>query len=81
MRPPVRRTRADEWLAVWRFDRRIRMLRVCDTSGAQILLSAAGPATAPDLADMRERFPELTTLWDAVRHEFWARAVPEGLCG
>ncbi|MFI6312175.1 hypothetical protein ACIBEK_18895 [Nocardia fusca] len=80
--PHLRRTRAGDWLAVWRFDHlRIRILRVCDTSGAQTLLSATGLATAPDLADMRERFPELTGLWDAVRHEFWAETAREGLPG
>lgn len=35
----------------------------------------------PDLAEMRERFPEHTRLWDAIRHEFWANAVSEGRTG
>ncbi|MGW1741493.1 hypothetical protein ACWCPQ_22115 [Nocardia sp. NPDC001965] len=34
-----------------------------------------------DLAEMRERCPELTPLWDAIRHEFWASVLPEGRTG
>ncbi|MFF0488505.1 hypothetical protein ACFYTQ_05720 [Nocardia sp. NPDC004068] len=30
----------------------------------------------PDLAEARERFPRLTDLWDAIRHEFWATYKP-----
>jgi hypothetical protein len=36
------------------------------------LFSAAALAAAPDLAEMRERFPKLSRLWDAIRQEYWA---------
>ncbi|WP_433602984.1 hypothetical protein ACQPXH_15235 [Nocardia sp. CA-135953] len=67
-----RRTEVDGWHADWRIDRhRIRIMLVRNLSEAQPLLSAATPAVAPDLADLRERFPELSRLWDAIRHEYW----------
>ncbi|MGW5384963.1 hypothetical protein [Nocardia sp. NPDC003963] len=39
------------------------------------LLTATSAATALDLATMRERFPELTPLWDAVRQQFWSQVA------
>lgn len=27
--------------------------------------------TRPDLSEARDRYPHLTRLWDAVRHDFW----------
>ena len=78
----TRCTQAGDWLAVWKLDRRrIRILLVQHSSGAQTALPAPGDSSAPDLAEVRERFPELTRLWDAVRHEFWANAVLEDLPG
>ncbi|WP_280433986.1 hypothetical protein [Nocardia carnea] len=77
----TRYTEVDGWSAAWRCEReRIRILRVRLSSGAPAELSTAG-AYIPDLAEMRERFPEHTRLWDAIRHEFWANAVPEGHTG
>ncbi|MGI5221364.1 hypothetical protein [Nocardia sp. CA-290969] len=67
-----------EWRAVWRRDRqRIRIIRVRNISDDRTLLSITDPDSAPDLADMRERFPELSVLWDEIRHQFWARAVQD----
>ncbi|MBF6347597.1 MULTISPECIES: hypothetical protein [Nocardia] len=31
---------------------------------------------APDLVEMRERCPELSPLWDAIRREYWRRCLP-----
>ncbi|MGW1738273.1 hypothetical protein ACWCPQ_05630 [Nocardia sp. NPDC001965] len=30
----------------------------------------------PDLVRARELHPELASLWDAVRHEFWEQLIP-----
>ncbi|MGI5216996.1 hypothetical protein [Nocardia sp. CA-290969] len=49
------------------------------SSGAPLELSTG--AYIPDLAEMRERFPEHSGLWDAIRHEFWAALVPESHTG
>lgn len=77
----TRYTEVDGWLAAWRCNREnIHILQVRLSSGAPVELSAAG-AYIPDLAEMRERFPEHTRLWDAIRHEFWANAMPEGRTG
>ncbi|WP_280462913.1 hypothetical protein [Nocardia carnea] len=77
----TRYTEVDGWSAAWRCDRAsIRILRVRLSSGAPVELSIVGPYI-PDLAEMRERFPEHTRLWDAIRHEFWANAMPEGRTG
>lgn len=72
------RTEVGEWQAIWFLERRrIRIVQVDNISEPRTLLSVTIPTDAPDLADMRERFPNLTQLWDAVRHEFWTKAVSE----
>lgn len=77
----TRYTEVDGWSAAWRCDyKSIRILQVRLSSGAPLELSIVG-AYVPDLAEMRERFPEYTRLWDAIRHEFWANAIPEGRTG
>ncbi|MEU1985234.1 hypothetical protein [Nocardia sp. NPDC019395] len=69
-----------EWRAVWRRDQqRIRIIRVRHISGDRTLLAVTDPDTAPDLADMRERFPELSGLWDVIRHQFWAQASQDAI--
>ncbi|MBF6176186.1 hypothetical protein [Nocardia blacklockiae] len=71
-----RRTEAGEWLAVWRLDHwRIRVLLVCGRTDLSRPLLTYTPASAPDLADARERFPGLAVLWNAIRHEYWAEVV------
>lgn len=45
---------------------------VSNESETQRLFSVAALAAAPDLAEMRERFPKLSGLWDAIRREYWA---------
>lgn len=63
-----------EWRAVWRRDRqRIRIIRVRNVADDRTVVSVSDPRCAPDLAEMRERFPELSALWDVIRHQFWAR--------
>ncbi|MEV2220524.1 hypothetical protein AB0E01_11650 [Nocardia vinacea] len=65
------RTEVDGWLAVWAIDRhRIRMMLIRNESDP-VPLASFTSAAAPDLAQMRERFPKLAKLWDAVRHEYW----------
>ena len=67
-----------EWRVVWRRDRnRVRIVRLRNTVEDRTVLAVTDPDTAPDLAEMRERFPELGALWDAVRHQFWAYALRE----
>ncbi|WP_330249701.1 hypothetical protein OG874_25730 [Nocardia sp. NBC_00565] len=70
------RTEVDGWLAEWRIDHhRIRIMLVCNGSDSKPLASFT-PASAPDLAQMRELFPNLSGLWDAIRHEYWAEVFP-----
>lgn len=72
------RTEMGEWQVIWFLERRrIRIVQVDNISEPRTLLSVTTPTDAPDLADMRERFPDLTPLWDTVRHEFWTKAVSE----
>ncbi|WP_157124183.1 hypothetical protein [Nocardia pseudovaccinii] len=62
----------DSWLAVWRLDQhRIRIMLVHNLFESKTLISVRNPAAAPDLVQMREQFPKLSRLWDAVRHEYW----------
>jgi hypothetical protein len=71
-----RRTEVDGWQAIWRLDHhRIRMMLVRNASESQPLMSVTAADTAPDLAQMREQFPKLSRLWDAVRHEYWAECL------
>ncbi|WP_433724791.1 hypothetical protein ACQP0C_28345 [Nocardia sp. CA-129566] len=69
-----RRTEVDGWVVIWAIDHwRIRIMLVRSViDSARPLLNADVAAVAPDLADMREKYPNLSRLWDAVRHEFWA---------
>ncbi|GGL32401.1 hypothetical protein GCM10011588_54000 [Nocardia jinanensis] len=63
----ARSTEIGGWRALWRLDRHcVRIIEVRDESGSRV--SVAG---SPDLAEMRERWPDLTPLWDAVRHDLW----------
>ncbi len=66
-------TERDGWAARWRLDKHyIRIMVVRRVSDPEPLVSATGPASAPDLAEMRERFPNLSRLWDAIRQEYWS---------
>jgi hypothetical protein len=72
-----RRTEVDGWVAIWEIDHwRIRIMLVRNViDSARPLLNADAAVAAPDLADMREKYPKLSRLWDAVRHEFWAEVI------
>jgi hypothetical protein len=62
-------TECDGRRVVWWLDRDcVRIVELRDASGGRMPV-----AGAPDLAEMRERCPELTSLWDAVRHDLWSR--------
>ena len=68
-----RYTEADGWVAQWSLDHfRIRIMQVRNDSETEAVFSAAVDVAAPDLAEMRERFPKLSGLWDAIRGEFWS---------
>jgi hypothetical protein len=69
-------TEADGWSAEWLLDHHcVRMMLVRNVSDPRPLMSAPVPAVAPDLAEMRERFPQLSSLWDAVRREYWSASL------
>ena len=48
---------------------------VRNVSEPQPLISISTPAAAPDLVQMREQFPKLSRLWDAIRHEYWLESL------
>ncbi|WP_280461048.1 hypothetical protein [Nocardia carnea] len=63
-----------EWRAVWQRDRQqIRIIRVRNVADDRTVVAVSDPEAAPDLAEVRERFPELSALWDVIRHQFWAQ--------
>jgi hypothetical protein len=71
----IHQTEVDGMTATWRLDRcTIAIVSVCGTTSAtpQVVLA---PGDRPDLAEARERWPQLARLWDAVRHEFWAELL------
>jgi hypothetical protein len=73
----VRRTEAEGLGVTWRLlqDHLSSILAVHNTCDTAPIVSF-GPDTYPDLVQARELFPEMTNLWDAVRHDFWARLIP-----
>ncbi|MGY1961797.1 hypothetical protein [Nocardia gipuzkoensis] len=73
----MRRTEADGLHATWRLfhDHLITIVAVHEASGAAPIVSF-GPDDFPDLAQARELLPDLNTLWDAVRHDFWTKLIP-----
>ena len=71
------RTEVDGWFTVWLIVRYApRIMLVHKTADIQPLVSSESLAAAPDLVQMRERFPRLEQLWDAVQHEYWAELFP-----
>ncbi|MFI9534736.1 hypothetical protein ACIG56_15980 [Nocardia fusca] len=68
--------RNDGRQAIWRVEGhsiRVVALRSAFDTSATAPFRSAHP---PDLADMRQRFPELSLLWDAIRHEYRRRFLP-----
>lgn len=73
----IHRTVAEGLQATWRLNHnQIAIILVRNTSDTQAVVSF-DPGPYPDLAEARECFPELTRLWDAVRHEYWAELIPQ----
>ncbi|MEV6135834.1 hypothetical protein AB0L63_07160 [Nocardia sp. NPDC051990] len=72
-------TEMDGWQAIWRLDdQRIRIMLVSNIFESTTVMSTTDSATAPDLVQMRERFPKLDRLWDAIRHAYWSELrVPQ----
>jgi hypothetical protein len=71
------RTEVGNWQAIWLNDRHcIRILLVRNLFEKVPLTSETVSAAAPDLAQMREKFPKLSRLWDAIRHEYWPEVIP-----
>ncbi|MBF6176025.1 hypothetical protein [Nocardia blacklockiae] len=60
------------WTLIWRGAEieGIAVTGVYDTADDLPVVSI-GQAPYPDLAEARRRWPRLTDLWDAVRHDFW----------
>lgn len=72
----IHRTEVDGLHAIWRLNHnRIAIILVRNTFDVQAVVSFA-PGPYPDLAEARERFPELTRLWDAIRHAYWEELIP-----
>ncbi|WP_329408636.1 hypothetical protein OG563_40605 [Nocardia vinacea] len=66
-------TEVDDWQAIWRLEHHgIRIMLVRNVFESSPLMSVTAPTSAPDLAQMREQFPKLSRLWDAIRHEYWS---------
>ncbi|WP_330230650.1 hypothetical protein OHA40_32685 [Nocardia sp. NBC_00508] len=78
----VRRTEVDGLRVTWGLVQHhlIAIVAVHDASDASPVV-AFSPGNYPDLAQARELLPELARLWDAVRHEFWAKLIPPGPLG
>ncbi|MFI5779277.1 hypothetical protein [Nocardia sp. NPDC051570] len=66
------RTEADGWSVVWRLDHGAIQILWVARVGEPGPLAVFDPTEPPDLVDMRERWPKLAPLWDAVRREYWA---------
>jgi hypothetical protein len=72
----IHETEADGFRATWRLDHhRISIMFVHNASDSTPIASFT-PGRYPDLAQAREQLPEMTKLWDAVRHDFWTELLP-----
>ncbi|MBO0882496.1 MAG: hypothetical protein J2P17_19620, partial [Mycobacterium sp.] len=68
-------TECDGFEASWTLMRHdIRIKGVFDTS-ENLPVMSLGHGPFPDLVEARDRWPRLTRLWDAVRHDYWAEMV------
>jgi hypothetical protein len=68
----IKHTEVDGLEASWTLDdHEIGIVGVYDTSGNLPVVSI-DHGSYPDLAEARERWPKLTRLWNAVRHDFWS---------
>ncbi|WP_067841235.1 hypothetical protein [Nocardia lijiangensis] len=72
----ARRTEADGLYVTWRLVQHhlISIVAVHNASDASPVV-AFGPDMLSDLARARELLPELTKLWDAVRHDYWTNFI------
>ncbi|MFI6956503.1 hypothetical protein ACIBJI_23900 [Nocardia sp. NPDC050408] len=65
-------TECDGLEASWTLDKHnIEIHGIYDTAEDLLVVSIDGPY--PDLVEARERWPKLTDLWNAVRHDFWSQ--------
>lgn|GEM_PF-3957521 len=70
----VRTTVVGTLEAMWQLDGHAARIQSVRRTPGEVVVSYAGP-DCPDLADARQQWPDLTPLWDAVRHELWAALV------
>jgi hypothetical protein len=68
----IRRSEVDGVQASWRLDHHRIVIVSVDTATGGHPPVALAPGDRPDLVQARERWPQLTRLWDAVRHDFWS---------
>ncbi|GAB2704931.1 hypothetical protein [Nocardia thraciensis] len=67
----VYRTEVDGMEAQWRFDQEgVGIMNVRN------MIDGTLRTVGTDLAQARERLPELSRLWDAVRRDFWREFFP-----
>ncbi|MFF0490400.1 hypothetical protein ACFYTQ_15385 [Nocardia sp. NPDC004068] len=74
-------TECDGFRVRWRRDhqrQQITVLAIDRLEDGPEIVAVLGSGDPPDLVEARERWPQLSRLWDAVRHDFWTRgpAVP-----
>ncbi|MBU3064266.1 hypothetical protein KO481_22375 [Nocardia sp. NEAU-G5] len=72
----VRITEVDDVRVTWRLIRHHIITIIAVDYARDATVVSFGPDYFPDLAQVRELFPELAKLWDAVRHEFWTTFIP-----
>ncbi|MBY8855819.1 hypothetical protein K7711_04955 [Nocardia sp. CA2R105] len=72
----IHHTEAGGFQAMWRLDRHIvGIMRISNTSDDSVVASF-DPDPFPDLAQVREQYPALEQLWNAIRHAFWSELLP-----
>lgn len=66
-------TEVDGWSATWQLhQRQLRITLVGRKAGDSTPLVSCALVDAPDLAQLRERYPNLARLWDGIRADFWS---------
>ncbi len=71
----VRTTAVGTHEAIWKLVGHAARIQLVRNSPGDVVVSYTDPE-CPDLAEARQQRPDLTSLWDAVRHDLWTELAP-----
>ena len=72
-------TECDGVAANWTLNRHTILINGVYDTTENVPVVSLDDGACPDLVDARSQWPQLTRLWDAVRHDYWAVIVRPGI--